>query len=77
MVKAYQPLLSTVIGKHGLLSQAQFAKPIAAVLEQLEAGVDVLAFSVIDLAPICAKDATADKKKLDDTIIRAEEIYAN
>lgn len=68
--------MSTVIGKHGLLSQAQFTQPVAAILRQLESGVDTLAFGIIDLVPTCAEGATADKNKLDDTLQSAEDKYS-
>lgn len=69
--------MSTVISKHGLLSQTQFTQPIAAALKQLESGVDTLAFGIIDLVPTCAEGATEDKNKLDDTLQDAETAYAN
>jgi hypothetical protein len=69
--------LSTVIGKHGLLSQAQFTQPIAEVLRTLEGGVDKLAFGIIDLVPTCAEGATKDKMDLDATLQKAETTYEN
>ncbi|KAJ5278755.1 hypothetical protein N7478_004127 [Penicillium angulare] len=74
-VQVHQQLLSTVIGKHGILSLTPFTKPIAAVLEQLEGGVDTLAFLIIDSVPTCAEDATSNKNMLDKSLEKAQDTY--
>jgi hypothetical protein len=71
----HQELLKTVIGKHGLLSLTPFTKPIAAVLQTLEGGVDELAFGIIDSVPTCAQDATQNKNSLDSTLRDARDKY--
>lgn len=40
-VRIHQALLSTVIGKHGVLAQVSFTQPIAEVLATLEGVIDV------------------------------------
>ncbi|CAI7676812.1 unnamed protein product [Penicillium manginii] len=74
-VMIHQELLKTVIGKHGLLSLTPFTKPIAAVLQTLEGGVDELAFGIIDSVPTCAQDATQNKNSLDSTLRDARDKY--
>lgn len=71
----HQDLLSTVIGKHGLLSLTPFTQPIAAVLRSLESGVDTIAFGIIDSVPTCAQDATQNKNSLDSTLGDAIDTY--
>jgi hypothetical protein len=74
-VQVHQELLSTVIGKHGLLSLTPFTQPIAQVLRVLEGGVDTIAFAIIDQVPTCAQDATQNKNSLDSTLADAINTY--
>ncbi|KAJ4155098.1 hypothetical protein LMH87_000363 [Akanthomyces muscarius] len=74
-VRVHEALLATVIGKHGLLSLMGFAGPIATTLRELEGVVDVLAFGIIDLVPICAQSATQDKNALDRSLRDAVDTY--
>ncbi len=74
-VRVHEALLATVIGKHGLLSLMGFAGPIATALRELEGVVDVLAFGIIDLVPICAQSATQDKNALDRSLRDAVDTY--
>lgn len=74
-MQVQQTLLSTVIGKHGLLSLTPFTQPIAHLLRALEASVDALAFGIIDVVPTCAQDATENQNSLDSTLNDAIETY--
>ncbi|KAJ5106301.1 hypothetical protein N7456_002976 [Penicillium angulare] len=76
-VQVHQQLLSTVIGKHGILSLTPFTQPIAAVLRTLEGVVDTIAFGIIDGVPTCAEDATSNKNMLDDTLAKAQDTYSD
>jgi hypothetical protein len=40
-VRVHQQLLATVIGKHGIFAQFGVTAPIAAILQSLEAAIDV------------------------------------
>ncbi len=57
-----------MIGQGGILSKTPISAPLGAVLSVLEGGVDTLANSLIGLVPVCADQAKADLKALDDTI---------
>ncbi|KAF1729908.1 hypothetical protein CRV24_010452 [Beauveria bassiana] len=56
-VEVHILLLSTIIGKSGLLTRVPVVGvPLAAVLRSLEAAVDELALNIIGLIPGCAED---------------------
>ncbi len=76
-VRVHQVLLNTVIGKHGILARTPFTAPIAAVLRTVEAGVDELAFGLIDLIPTCAARATQDKQALDQSLELSIQVYSS
>lgn len=76
-MQVHQELLSTVIGKHGLLSLTPFTQPIAAVLRTLEGVVDTIAFGIIDTVPTCAEDATTQKQSLDSKLSDAVDTYSD
>lgn len=76
-MQVHQELLSTVIGKHGLLSLTPFTQPIAQVLRTLEGGVDTIAFDIINEVPTCAQDATQNKNSLDSTLTDAINTYSD
>lgn len=71
-VKVHQALLSTVIGKAGILRGTPLTAAVAEILAQLEMGVDKLAFGIIDAVPTCADDAKKDLGALDKTIGEAK-----
>ncbi|KAK6516164.1 hypothetical protein TWF506_006076 [Arthrobotrys conoides] len=70
-VKVHQELLNILIGKAGLFSTVPLVgQPVAAVLRQLEAIVDTVAFAIIDLVdPSTQKmEITSDAASLSGTI---------
>lgn len=75
-VVVHQNLLKTVIGKEGFLSNTPYTAPMAAVLRTLEAGVDKLAYGIIDSVPTCADSAKKNKKMLDSTLANAVDAYS-
>ncbi|KAI1080815.1 hypothetical protein F5B20DRAFT_580054 [Whalleya microplaca] len=75
-VVVHQQLLDTIIGKHSILAATPFTAPIAAVLRTIEAGVDTLAFGIIDLVPTCAPAATKCKNDLDSSLDKATVVYS-
>ncbi|KAM0671145.1 hypothetical protein ACQRIU_001540 [Beauveria bassiana] len=74
-VQVHIVLLSTVIGKRGLLSSTPFTAPIGAVLRELEGAVDTLAFGIIALIPFCADDTQQRIDSLDQKFQEAKAAY--
>jgi len=70
-VVVHQNLLSTLIGKDGIL-QSIGGGPIAAVLRALEKIVDTIAVGIIDAVPFCAAGAQSDANSLTKSIETAE-----
>lgn len=68
-VRVHQVLLNILIGKAGLFSIVPFiGVPVSAVLRQIEAVVDSIAFSLIAIVEGTANDIAAQQKNLDGTI---------
>lgn len=76
-VQVHQALLATVIGKHGILEATGVAYQMAAVLRGVEGVVDEIAFTLIAEVPHCASKADAEKKKLDMSLQKSIDTYAN
>ncbi|KAM0743908.1 hypothetical protein ACQRIT_001222 [Beauveria bassiana] len=74
-VQVHIALLSTVIGKSGLLSYTPLTAPIGAVLRTLEGVVDTLAFGIIALIPFCADDTQQRIDSLDQKFQEAKAAY--
>ncbi|KAM3535570.1 hypothetical protein MY4038_001255 [Beauveria bassiana] len=74
-VQVHIALLSTVIGKSGLLSYKPLTAPIGAVLRTLEGVVDTLAFGIIALIPFCADDTQQRIDSLDQKFQEAKAAY--
>ncbi|EFQ34458.1 hypothetical protein CGRA01v4_00113 [Colletotrichum graminicola] len=75
-VRVHQALLNILIGKAGLLNTVPFAgQPIAAVLRQVEAVVDTVAFTLIDMVQSRAADLTAEANSLDQSLDTAIKSY--
>ncbi|KAM3459114.1 hypothetical protein MY3296_000261 [Beauveria thailandica] len=74
-VQVHIALLSTVIGKSGLLSYTPLTAPIGAVLRQLEDVVDTLAFGIIAPIPFCADDTQQRIDALDQKFQEAKAAY--
>ncbi|KAK3988382.1 hypothetical protein QBC44DRAFT_292940 [Cladorrhinum sp. PSN332] len=78
-VIVHQKLLNILIGKSGLLTQLPFVgPPVAAVLRQVEAVVDTIAFSLLDLIEDSASKTSLarDHAALANTIETAIEKYS-
>jgi hypothetical protein len=75
-VQVHIALLSTVIGKRGLLSYTSLTAPIGAVLRTLEGVVDSLAFGIIALIPFCADDTQTKIDSLDQKFQEAKDAYS-
>jgi hypothetical protein len=76
-VKVHQALLSTVIGKQGLLAQFPFfLEPIRVVLVALEGVVDTFAFNLIGIIPTQAPAANAQFSSLSVTLSQAIGSYS-
>ncbi|KAI8289985.1 hypothetical protein K4K60_007232 [Colletotrichum sp. SAR11_57] len=68
-VRVHQALLEILIGKAGLFSTVPFiGQPIAAVLRQIEAIVDTLAFTLIDTLEGQASEIQSEADSLSATI---------
>jgi hypothetical protein len=68
-VRVHQVLLNILIGKAGLFNTVPvIGSPVAAVLRQLEAVVDTVAFQLIDLVESRANDLMSEADSLSKTI---------
>ncbi|KAL1794868.1 hypothetical protein ACET3X_006684 [Alternaria dauci] len=68
-VRVHQVLLNILIGKAGLFSTVPFiGQPVAAVLRQIEAVVDTIAFGLIDLVESRSSDLTTQANSLSGTL---------
>jgi hypothetical protein len=75
-VRVHQVLLNILIGKAGLFNTVPvIGQPIAAVLRQLEAIVDTVAFQLIDTVQGRSKDLTSQAGSLSMTIQTAINSY--
>ncbi|TLD07510.1 hypothetical protein PgNI_10772 [Pyricularia grisea] len=75
-VRVHQVLLNILIGKAGLFNTVPFiGQPIASILRQLEAIVDTIAFSLIDLVESRSMDLTNQANSLSATITTAINSY--
>jgi hypothetical protein len=75
-VQVHQALLQVIIGKHGLLTLVPFFEPIRLALVNLEAGIDTLAFDLIDLIPTQKPAANAQFASLSVTLTAAITTYS-
>ncbi|TLS22530.1 uncharacterized protein PpBr36_09791 [Pyricularia pennisetigena] len=68
-VRVHQALLNILIGKAGLFNTVPFiGQPVAQVLRSLEAVVDTIAFSIIDLVQSRSTDLTREANSLSTTL---------
>ncbi|TEA17654.1 hypothetical protein C8034_v011847 [Colletotrichum sidae] len=75
-VRVHQALLNILIGKAGLFNTVPFVgQPVAAVLRQVEAVVDSIAFSLIDLVESRATDLTSQANSLGGSLQTAIDSY--
>ncbi|TDZ74535.1 hypothetical protein CTRI78_v000684 [Colletotrichum trifolii] len=75
-VRVHQALLNILIGKAGLFNTVPFVgQPVAAVLRQVEAVVDSIAFSLIDLVQSRATDLTSQANSLGGSLQNAIDSY--
>ncbi|KAI0358107.1 hypothetical protein OH77DRAFT_1518838 [Trametes cingulata] len=72
-VRVHQLLLSTIIGKHGILTG--FAPGVACALRELEGIVDAFAFALISLIPTRHNQATDQQNALDQALQNAIDVY--
>ncbi|KAI9146826.1 hypothetical protein HJFPF1_13394 [Paramyrothecium foliicola] len=75
-VRVHQVLLNILIGKAGLFTAVPvIGQPVAAVLRQLEAVVDTVAFMIIDTVESKARELTDQANSLSGTINIAIDAY--
>ncbi|TDZ25474.1 hypothetical protein Cob_v001495 [Colletotrichum orbiculare MAFF 240422] len=75
-VRVHQALLNILIGKAGLFNTVPFVgQPVTAVLRQVEAVVDSIAFSLIDLVESRATDLTSQANSLGGSLQNAIDSY--
>lgn len=75
-VRAHQILLNILIGKAGILSKIPIiGQPVATVLRQVEAVVDSIAITLINLAQARSADISSDADSLGNTLDLAIQSY--